>query len=1063
MQLVLHNEDVEAGVKQSIKEIMDNFLEYQREGSNWTLDHIIELNVHEAKYNPIGGSTYLELPKEIRDKQACINVNIKDDQCFKWAVLSALHPVQKHADRLTKYIRYEDELNFTGIDFPVKRINIPKFEKLNNMSITLFGYEEKQLFPIYVSQHQRERHIDLLLFSDGNTSHYVWVKQRNRLLSSTKKHHGHHFCPFCFHGYTKKSLLDDHLPYCGINGPQKIKLPNENTKWFSYTDVRKQMKAPAVIVADFETLNESICDGNQSNTIKTKHQTPIAFGYTVIGITDELAVPIQVYRGRDAADVAIDLLLQERDRIRKIYDRVFEDPVRYNKTRESESHYHQQQSCHICGNIIGIGDDKVLDHCHFTGAYRGPAHKPCNLNYKMTGVIPVVFHNLKGYDSHIIMQAIGKVKERMRCIPQTDENYISFSIGWKWGSLRFIDSYQFVKESLTTLVRNLCQDGKHKFRNLHNYFEDDNLVDLLLRKQVYPYEYMDCETRFEESNLPPIESFYSSLNNSTISQEDYDHACNVWTTFDIKNLGEYTDLYVKADVLQLADWFENFRETCMTYYHLDPAHFYTSPGLAWQAALKMTAVQLELLTDIDMHLMIERGTRGGVSVISHRWAKANNPYIPDYDSNQPSVYPIYLDANNLYGWAMSQALPTHGFYWLTEADITGVDFMSVPYDAEEGYILEVDINYPRNLHDKHADYPLAPESLKITKDMLSPYSISVATELEQNMGDVTKLTPNLYNKERYVLHYRNLQFYLQQGLELVKIHRAIGFKQSAWLEPYIQFNTTKRMQAKNNMEKDFFKLMVNSVFGKTMENLRNRMDVRLKTTEKQIIAEVAKPSFTGFKLFNHNLAAIHHQKTTLYLNRPIFCGFSILDVSKTLMFDFHYNHVIPRYGNRATLLFTDTDSLCYAIETEDIYADMAKDKHMYDFSGYPEDHPLYDITNKKVVGKFKDELNGIPAIEFIGLRSKMYSLHYDNKEKKTAKGVTASVKNSLTHDMYKTSLFTKKQYKHTMTRIQSVRHELYIIQQCKITLSPYDDKRYILDDGYTTLPHGHYSIKGEDM
>ena len=997
---------------------------------------------------------------------ACINVTNRDTQCFKWAVLSALHPADTHSNRLTKYTQYADELDFSGIDFPVKREDIAKFERQNNISITLFGYEDKQLFPIYVSQHGSKIHIDLLLFSDEHTSHYVWVKNRNRLLASTKKHHGHHFCPFCFHGYTKKSLLDEHLPYCGINGPQRIQLPRDDDKLLNYKDVRKQMKAPAIIVADFETLNRRIIDCNLSGTtFKTKHQTPIAFSYKVIGITEELSVPIQVYRGTDAADIAMEQLLQEQERIKTIYRRIENHPVPLIRPMptEDEVNFRRQKYCHICGGTMG-DKDKVRDHCHFTGAYRGAAHNECNLNYKITGVIPVIFHNLKRYDGHIIMQAIGKVKNQaISCIPQTDENYISFSIGKQWGSLRFIDSYQFVNESLATLVKNLYQDGKHKFHHLQTYFGDEHLVDLLLRKQVYPYEYMDDEKRFQETSLPSIDCFYSSLTKDSISQEDYDHACNVWDTFGIKDLGEYTDLYIKVDVLQLADWFENFRETCLAYYSLDPAHFVTSPGLAWQAALKMTNIKLELLTDLDMHLMIEQGMRGGVSVISHRWAKANNPYLPDYVPHEQNSFIMYLDANNLYGWAMSQPLPTHGFHWLTQEDISTSDFTTVPQDADMGYILEVDLTYPDHLHNAHSDYPLAPEQFAITNNMLSPYCTSLAEELEQKMKTVKKLTPNLYNKERYVLHYRNLQFYLHHGLKLDKIHRVIGFKQSLWLEPYIRFNTEKRQAAKNATEKSFFKLMINAVFGKTMENLRKRIDVKLVTTKEQILKQVARPSFEGFKLFNHNLAAIHHQTKKLYLNKPIFCGFAILDISKLLMMDFHYNTIRAKYGEKAKLLFTDTDSLCYVIETDDIYADMANNNQLYDFSGYPLNHPLYDVTNMKVVGKFKDELNGVAAIEFVGLRSKMYSIKYADKEKKTAKGVNKSVANTeLTHEMYKTSLFDRKQCSHTMTRIQSSMHELHVIEQQKITLSPYDDKRYILDDGYTTLAHGHYTIKGNN-
>ncbi|CAG2230513.1 unnamed protein product [Mytilus edulis] len=250
------------------------------------------------------------------------------------------------------------------------------------------------------------------------------------------------------------------------------------------------------------------------------------------------------------------------------------------------------------------------------------------------------------------MQAIGKVEgKKLNCIANNMEKYISFSLG----CMDFIDSLQFMSSSLQKLVENLAKEGSSKFRHMTSHFGEEQ-ISLLLRKQVYPYEYFVSEAKFVETQLPPIENFYSTLSGEGITTLDYAHAQQVWQLFNIQNLGQYHDLYVLSDVLALADVFENFREICLNYYGLDAAHFYTSPGLAWQAALKMTGVKLELLTDIDMHLFIEKGLRGGISMISHRHAKANNKHVPSYDQNQPINHVMYLDANNLYGWAMSQAL-----------------------------------------------------------------------------------------------------------------------------------------------------------------------------------------------------------------------------------------------------------------------------------------------------------------------------------------------------------------------------------------------------------------------
>ena len=298
--------------------------------------------------------------------------------------------------------------------------------------------------------------------------------------------------------------------------------------------------------------------------------------------------------------------------------------------------------------------------------------------------------------------------------------------------------------------------------------------------------------------------------------------------------------------------------------------------------------------------------------------------------------------------------------------------------------------------------------------MLSDYSQKRAEKFKISTGLVHKLIPTLGKKEKYVLHYRNLQLYLDLGLKLTKIHRVLKFNQSPWLKPYIEFNTQKRTNAKNSFEKDFFKLMNNSVFGKTMENIRKRVNVKLVTDVKKLLKWTSKPTYISNKIFNENLVAVHKTKEQIKLNKPAYVGMCILDLSKTLMYNFHYNYIKQHYGSKAKLLFTDTDSLTYEIEAEDVYSDFYKDKDLFDNSDYPENSDYHCDENKKVIGKFKDEAKGVPVCEFVGLRSKMYSYIKDNqkglkKEIKTAKGIKKNIiKNNINHINYKETLFEKK-------------------------------------------------------
>ena len=289
-----------------------------------------------------------------------------------------------------------------------------------------------------------------------------------------------------------------------------------------------------------------------------------------------------------------------------------------------------------------------------------------------------------------------------------------------------------------------------RFSNTYEFCGNDlNNFLILLRKGVYPYEYMDGWNKFNEKALPGKKSFYSSLMMEDISETDYAHASNVFKKFNLKNLGEYHDLYVRSDTLLLADVFENFRYVCMKNYELDPAHFISIPGLAWRACLKKTDVELELLTDYDMLLMIEEGIRGGICHAIQRYVKANNKYMKDYDKNKESSYIQYLDANNLYGKAMTEKLPVRGFRWMTDISRVDEDFVR-SYDKNDikGYIPEVDVDYPNELQNLHGDFPFLAESMVI--------------------NNTKKLVCNLQDKKNYVVHITVLKQALDHGLKLRK-------------------------------------------------------------------------------------------------------------------------------------------------------------------------------------------------------------------------------------------------------------------------------------------------------
>ena len=1047
----------------------------QAEGSGWVFLEVENLTLYTSIWDPINGSSYIDLPKELKNKNAIINMKNEDDKCFMWSILRALNPKDNHPERIDKDLKSKEHtLNMEGINYPVELKDIKRFEKQNpDISISVLGYsKDERVYSLKISDYtkykkedERKHNIVLLLIKNGDNSHYCLVKNLSALLTSqvNSRKGKFYFCLNCLNGFDNPEKLEHHKEYCSEQECIKINMPPPDT-FLSFKNFLYSEKASFAVYADFECIVKPIygCgpDPEKSYTKKYQKHEPVSFVYYIKSFNENVYPSTKrTYIKENPEDPdAVDVFINWLEEDVKIISELGNEKMKI--TEEEEEEFKQASNCWICRKKLNL-EDRVRDHCHYTGRYRGAAHNTCNLKYSKPNNISVFFHNLTGYDSHLFIKKLGVTEGNIDCIPNNEENYISFSktiIAGEYKNKRgetknkyfkiiFKDSMKFMASSMEALVNNLPKDA---FKNLEKYFTPEQ-IKLLKQKGFFPYDYMDNIEKLKDPKPPPQKAFYSKLTGKGIDKNNYVHVLNVWKTWKMKTLKDYLKLYNESDVLLLADVFENFRDLCLKNYGLDPVHYYTAPGLAWDAMLKMTGINLELLSNIDMLLMIEKGIRGGISIISNRYGKANNKYMKGFNKKELSKYLMYIDANNLYGWAMSQKLPIHSFKWLTNKEIENLfNNRIVQVWEKTPCILEVDLEYPEELHDLHNDYPLCPERVECDKG-------------------VKKLIPNLRNKNNYVIHYRNLIQCLRLGMKLKKIHRGIKFVESDFMKPYIDKNTKLRAQTKDPFKKDFFKLMNNSVFGKTMENIRNRVNVKLVNSAEKFKKLVAKPNYKGPpKIFNENLVSVHMKKTSLTMNKPVYLGMCILDLSKTLMFDFHYNYIKQKYGNKAKLLFTDTDSFIYEIQTEDFYKDISGDvKDRFDTSDYPkEGHPSGIETgiNNKVVGMFKDETKGRNIKEFVGLRSKLYSYKMEEgEENKRCKGIKkAVVQKSITHEDYKTCLETGKEQLRRQNIIRSYEHELYTEEINKIALSSKDDKRYLLKDSFDTLAWGHHKIKDMD-
>jgi hypothetical protein len=1061
---LMKSSDIESIVDDCLQDITTKITEHEGRGSGWSLLKVDALNirVHKHGYGD-RGSSYIPLPKKIRDTGSCINIQNYDNECFRYAMLAKFITDGNVHRPNYRYEQLKNKYNFRGISYPVSLNDIKKFEKQNPaVSVNVFGLDERNnVYPLQITKEEKLDHTDLLLIKSDEISHYVYIKQFNTLVANqlSRRNVGITTCKRCFCYVPKteprggRQWLLEHQRLCNEKEVAKIILPTRERAVLKFNKVVHQYRIPVVVYADFEASLMPIDIQNEQSTSRSKYQMhePNSFCILVKSTLDEdhlqqhnLSSKPYIYRGEKAAEKFVTALYEIANNVEKLYDNI----VPMKPLNEDQQKVHKSSlKCYLCNGSFTADNVKVHDHCHLTGNYRGPACNKCNINYKLPRFIPVILHNLSGYDAHFIVPQLGRDNGNIDVLATSTEKFISFSKKVGKIKLRFLDSFRFMPSSLMKLSENLKRADLKETRKL---VPEENM-DLVLQKGIFPYDYIDSLQRFEETSLPPAECFYSKLNEVELDPRDYQHACNVWNELNMRTLGEYNDFYIKLDVTLLCDIMEEFRNTCFDAYGLDPLHSYTSPGLAWQAMLKDTQCCLELLTDIDMLLMIESGVRGGLTQSVTRYVKANNKFLPDYDAEKESVFLGYFDANNLYGWAMSRPLPYGDFKWINP-DTLG-DIKDLPSAGNIGYILDCDFEYPDTLHDHHYDFPLLARS-----------------EIPLN-GKHPKLLMTLSNKERYVAHISVVQQAIQMGLRITKVHRVIQFSQSCWLKPYIDSNTRRRALATSAFQKDFFKLMNNSVFGKTLENKRKHKNVKLVTDTAKLEKLVRQPNFQTSIIINENLVAVCMNKTKIKMDRPLYVGMSILDISKTHMYDFHYNKMVKFFGRENIgIAYMDTDAFIYWVKSNDLYYDIRTFEYNneFDFSDYPKNHPNYDNDrNKKVLGKFKDEANGIVLDEIVALMAKLYALKLcieDEPEEKScikkAKGIkNLYLKKNLKFEHYKKCLMDKEIYTAKFNTIRSFNHQLYSVTEVKKALSYFDDKRIILEDGIHTLPYGHYSLK----
>lgn len=1113
------NEDEEA--RMNIGALI-NSIEAQCFDTNYAPDSahtfvaVSEVRLHFYKTDAFRhGASYIPLPKRLEGSKSIINPQNKDNMCFKYALLIGLLLNRFDVDRsirknlglpttILKYAEKEKKITFNGVtEYPVQPTKhfLTKFDKENpdihlNIYVPTEGDEITRITPLFISKNVKGTVVDLLYWSIEENAHYAYIANlsgilRNKTKESkkryacsycgniffqSKKKYEEHFAKFhpdvthdfvcekCLNIFQSEAELEWHKTICMITDTnyRPVILP-QSEKRVEWEEQMNQylIPLPTYLVADFESVLSPIAEqvGKKSERIH-KHLC-CAFAIKAVSVYEPLN-KFYIYIGKNTEDTMEKFCQQIIHFSTFVYDFMMKTPqVKIKITEAQEYEYQKQKRCYICHNVFTRANIKVRDHDHITGEYLGAACNNCNLKRQpVRYFLPLVFHNAKGYDLHYIMNEI--TKRQYGCtfggIPNSSEKILTFKVNHEnMYPIQIIDSLQFLLKSLEALVeirKKTIPNFNMGFPMFADFFKNkleytDEQISTILKKNEFPYEWLDTFEKLDApiADLPLKDRSVLEFLPSVVTVKDY------------------LSIYLACDVLQLADIVEGERQGLLKSHGIDMLRCYGAAGYSWRAMLYFNKLHngyaFDCILDTNMLCFIYKSIRGGSSFISHRYFKA--------DSNHAI---LYLDANNLYGWSMSQPLPYADFEWMDEDEVkqlnkgcsssTIIALIDAYTAKKKGMIFEVDLDYSDpKVQDFTYDYPLAPEKTFVAAEDLSPFSKEMNAKLGiKHNSRQTYLLQTVKNKEHYNVYSKNLALYLSLGLRITKIHRILVFSEETVLKDYIALNTSirdKATKAGDFAGRERAKLMNNSIYGKTYENPMKYSTLIMSNSAQEAVKIQSRPGFQKnvFVSGDFSIADVKHSE--IKYDKPLYLGAIITELAKLHMFEMYFKHIVPFWGrNNVQLLFTDTDSLMIGITTTDLWGDVHRFNQVHNNLIEEPGNP-----HNGEIGYFKSETGTAPIEEFVGLRAKMYSyiMKDETEGHCKAKGVGKDAMRLIKHENYLKCLREQTRDEVEMTSIRSVKHILYTTKTHKIGLSCNDPKRYICDDNIHTLPHGYWKSK----
>lgn len=1009
--------------------------------SGWSLLAIQHLEIRISHFKPIPGRGFIPLPKWITLKGAVLSIKNNNDLCFKYAILAIY--LRKIGQKVTfpNFRKYEKTFDF-GINFPPLKKDILKFCSLNKVSCHIFGLESTDFYPIIISKKIENSHFNVLYYEQNGKAHYYPIINLSRLLSSQIDKHekAKFFCLRCLLYFASQHRLDVHTTVCGNETLSKVLLP-EKEYFFKFDRYDAIQQNYLIMSLDFECFLVDIdtCQPDEyhsSTTFIQKHELASYGVYLkcLIDTPDTRKIPCGYVGKISKNSRALEASLVEYfQNIATACKPFFMCDYPMDLSAEQELDFQNSTFCYICYKPFTVENYRVRDHCHSIPKhnYRGSSHLFCNLAARKRHYIPCYVHCLSQYDSHILVKLFTEYKFPLRIVPHNVEKYISFEVVISGVTFRFVDSYLLFHEKLETVLQSL---PKEYFFETKKYFPE-NTHKYIMEKLSFPYSFLSSPANLDHAFFPEKKYFTNDLTGELINDESYAKGKEIWDLFECKNFADFTSLYQSVDTISLIDSVLYLRQILFDKFGVEMSAFLSLAQIAVTCMLKLSKVEIQVFDNSlqEAYDLVSRGMYGGLVTCNTRYIEASDTRIIDV-----------ADFNSLYLYILDgYKMPLNGYKFV---DVDLKNWSVAITNGEHGYFLEIDLCYDAHTHSILNDLPLACQR-KVPPG-----------------AKTARLVSDFSAKEHYVVSLPHYQLLLSLGVRVTKIHQVLQYNQDFYMMDYIRIIAQWRKEATNDLMSKLMKNLGNFLIGKLKEDLIGRKTVEIVLNDKRLRKLVRKGTFQQRHLYNYpnfDMILVEMSKPVVFLNRPIIISALVWSLSKVHLYSYWYNILKPTFGPSLMLLGCDTDNYIYSYEPKTNYFDdLQALKEHFDFSNLDPKHILYNTDNKRVLGKLKLESNGKRIIAACFIKSKVYSLLFeDDSSVNKLKGVQRNyVKNVLKFSDYKACVLDKKVRFALFKSIISKEHNLFTVIQRKLALSPQEYKRYILPDGIHTLAHFHHLI-----